>query len=92
MKEKEVERIYNLANLDLSGKNVKEIADKYNKVTDFIERIFEVNTDNVDMTEIIAAHYSNLREDEVKESLDRQVALKNAKDTEYGYFRLDWKL
>lgn len=89
---KEVERIYNLANLSVPKENLEVLADKYNTVTEFIERIFEVDTSNVEMLEIIASHNAVLREDEVKESLTRDKALENAKDTEYGYFRLNWKL
>jgi aspartyl-tRNA(Asn)/glutamyl-tRNA(Gln) amidotransferase subunit C len=92
MKEKEIERIYNLANLSLENKDVKLIAEKYNKVNDFIENIFQVDTQGVEMTEIVASHPAILREDSPKESLSRDEALKNAKDTEFGYFRLDWKL
>lgn len=89
---KEVERIYNLANLSVPEENLELMAKKYNIVSDFIERIFEVDTSGVDMLEIIASHNAVLREDEVKESLPRDKALENAKDTEYGYFRLNWKL
>lgn len=89
---KEVERVYNLANLNVPEEDLELMAKKYNTVTDFIERIFEVDTSRVDMLEIIASHKAVLREDEVKESLPREKALENAKDTEYGYFRLNWKL
>lgn len=92
MKENEVERIYRLANLEVSKEDLSLLAGKYNKVTDFIERIFEVDTSNVVSTEIIASHKAVFREDKEEKSLDREVALENAKDTEYGYFRLDWKL
>ena len=44
------------------------------------------------MTEMLDNHEAILREDVPGKSLDREDALKNAKDTEYGYFRLDWKL
>lgn len=89
---KEVERIYNLANLSVPKEDLDILAEKYNKVTDFIDRIFEVDTSNVEMLEIIASHNAVLREDEVKKSLDRDKALENAKNTEYGYFKLNWKL
>ncbi|MDD7305387.1 MAG: Asp-tRNA(Asn)/Glu-tRNA(Gln) amidotransferase subunit GatC [Peptoniphilaceae bacterium] len=92
MDTKEVERIYNLANLSVPEEDLELMADKYNKVTDFIERIFEVDTTGVDMLEIIAPHQAVLRKDEIKQSLPRDKALENAKNTEYGYFKLNWKL
>lgn len=92
MDNKEVERIYRLANLDLSNENIDQIADKFNTILDFIDHIFKVDTKDVKMTEMLENHKVILREDKVKNSLDREDALKNAKDTKYGYFKLDWEL
>ena len=92
MYKNEVFRIYKLANLDLSNQDVDLISDKYNKILDFIDHIFDVDCKDVKMTEMLDNHEAILREDVPGKSLDREDALKNAKDTEYGYFRLDWKL
>ena len=92
MDKNEVFRIYKLANLDLSNQDVDLISDKYNKILDFIDHIFDVDCKGVKMTEMLDNHEAILREDVPGKSLDREDALKNAKDTEYGYFRLDWKL
>lgn len=92
MDKNEVIRIYRLANLDLSKQDINVISDKYNKILDFIDHIFDVDCENVKMTEMLDNHNAILRDDVVGKSLYREDALKNAKDTEYGYFRLDWKL
>ncbi|MDY3007341.1 Asp-tRNA(Asn)/Glu-tRNA(Gln) amidotransferase subunit GatC [Anaerococcus sp. AGMB00486] len=92
MNKNEVERVYRLANLDLSNEDIDIITNKYNIILDFIDHIFEVDCENVEMTEMLENHKAILREDEAQESLDREDALKNAKDTQFGYFRLDWKL
>lgn len=92
MDKNEVIRIYKLANLDLSNQDIDIISDKYNKILDFIDHIFDVDCKDVKMTEMLDNHKAVLREDIEEKSLDRQDALKNAKDTEYGYFRLNWKL
>ena len=92
MDKNEVIRIYKLANLDLSNQDVDLISDKYNKILDFIDHIFDVDCKDVKMTEMLDNHEAILREDVPEKSLDREDALKNAKDTEDGYFRLDWKL
>lgn len=92
MDKSEVIRIYKLANLDLSNQDIDIISDKYNKILDFIDHIFDVDCEDVKMTEMLDNHKAVLREDIEGKSLDRQDALKNAKDTEYGYFRLNWKL
>lgn len=92
MDKNEVIRIYKLANLDLSNQDIDIISDKYNKILDFIDHIFDVDCEDVKMTEMLDNNKAVLREDVEGKSLDRQDALKNAKDTEYGYFRLNWKL
>lgn len=89
---KEVERIYNLSHLSLENQDKEVISNKFNRVLDFIEDIFSVDTNDVEMTEYINTHNAVFRDDIVEKSLDRSKALENAKDTEYGYFRLDWKL
>ncbi|WP_297790750.1 Asp-tRNA(Asn)/Glu-tRNA(Gln) amidotransferase subunit GatC [uncultured Anaerococcus sp.] len=92
MDNKEVEKIYRLANLSLEGKDVNVLSDKFNKVIDFIDDIFTVDTENIEMTELVSNHKAVFRKDEPKASVSRDKALENAKDTEFGYFRLDWKL
>lgn len=92
MNTQEVEKIYRLANLSLEGKDTDLLANKFNTVIDFIEDIFTIDTNEVTMTELIPSHKAVFRKDEAKESITRDEALANAKDTEFGYFRLDWKL
>lgn len=92
MDNKEVEKIYRLSNLSLDGKDVEVISKKFNTVIDFIEDIFTVDTDEVNMTEILPNHKAVFRKDVAIDSVSREKALENAKDTEFGYFRLDWKL
>lgn len=92
MNTKEVEKIYNLSNLSLDGKDLDNMTEKFNQVLDFIESIFDVDTEGVEMTENIYNHKAAFREDEVFEDTSREDALKNAYDKEFGYFRLDWKL
>ena len=89
---KEVERIYNLSHLSLENQDKEMISNKFNKVLDFIEDIFTVDTSDVEITDYINNHNAVFREDIPQESLERSKALENAKDTEFGYFRLDWKL
>lgn len=92
MQAKEVEKIYSLSNLNLEGKDVEDLSNKFNIVIYFIEDIFDVDTENIKMTESIDAHKAVFRKDEAKESSSRDDALKNAPDREFGYFRLDWNL
>lgn len=85
---KEVKRVYEMAHLNIKDEELDKMEDKFNTVLDFSRTILEVDTNDVDMLEIVENHESVLREDKVFESIDREEALKNAQDREYGYFRL----
>lgn len=84
----EVNRVYSLAKLKIEEEDLETIKNKFNTVLEFSKSIMEVNTDNVEMLEFVENHNSVLREDKVEESVDRELALKNSTDREYGYFRL----
>lgn len=92
MDSKEVEKIYSLANLSLEGKDTENLSNKFNIVLDYVEDIFDVDTEGVELTEAINTNFAVFREDEPVSSVSRDEALKNAANTEFGYFRLDWKL
>lgn len=85
----EIIRIYGLANLKLKEEEIDKITEKYAKVLTFAEEILAVDTQGIPETEMVTEKVAQLREDEVKPSVSREDALKNAEDTEYGYFRLE---
>lgn len=92
MDSKEVEKIYRLSNLSLEDKDVDDLSNKFNIVLDFIEDIFDVETEGVKLTESINSEYAVFREDIAKSNITRDEALSNAPSTEFGYFKLDWDL
>ena len=47
MNKQEVEKIYRLANLSLEGKDTDLLSNKFNKVIDFIEEIFTIDTNDM---------------------------------------------
>lgn len=84
----EVNRVYSLAKLKIEDKDIEIVKEKFNTVLKFSKSILEVNTEDVKMLEIVENHNTILRDDIVKDSIDREMALKNSTDREYGYFRL----
>lgn len=84
----EVKKIYSLANLRVDDSELEVIAKKFEDVFEFASEIMKLDTENVEGLEIVVEHNSPLREDVVVESIDREDALLNAQDREYGYFRL----
>lgn len=84
----EVKRVYSLAKLNIKEEELETMKNKFNTVLQFANSIMEVDTEGVDMLEMVSNHNSVLREDNVEKSVDREMALKNSTDREYGYFRL----
>ncbi|WP_029949996.1 Asp-tRNA(Asn)/Glu-tRNA(Gln) amidotransferase subunit GatC [Parvimonas micra] len=84
----EVKKIYYLANLNVKEEELDIIAKKFDDVLVFANEIMELDTSDCEALEIVVEHNSPLREDVVEESISREDALLNARDKEYGYFRL----
>lgn len=84
----EVKKIYYLANLNVKEEELSGIAKKFDDVLVFANEIMELDTSSCSGLEIVVEHNSPLREDVVEESISREDALLNARDKEYGYFRL----
>lgn len=85
---KEIIRVYGLASLELREDEIEKIQSKYSKVLAFAQEILQVDTSQVEPTELITEHNARLREDTVAPSVSREDALKNARDREFGYFKL----
>lgn len=84
----EVKKIYDLANLKLDDENLFELSKKFEDVFNFANEIMKLDTSNCEDLEIVVEHNSPLRDDIIEDSISRQDALLNAKDKEYGYFRV----
>jgi len=84
----EVKKIYYLANLNVKEEELDIIAKKFDDVLVFANEIMKLDTSECKALEIVVEHNSPLREDVVEESISREDALLNARDKEYGYFRL----
>lgn len=87
----DVEKYYKNAFLELPNneKEKEEQIEKFNKILDKVEKIMDANTDSNDIFEITSDIKSPLREDNVKESIDRETIFINTDHREYGYFKLD---
>lgn len=88
MTKENIKTLYEHATLEISDDKLDEELKKVNSILKYADKIFNLDIENVKPLEMIPTHKTKLREDVVKESLDREEALKNAHDREYGYFRL----
>ena len=65
-------------------KNIQELSD----FLEYVDRLQQVDTENVMPTAHVLPIQNVFREDVVKPSLDRDLALSNAPESEDGYFRV----
>jgi len=74
----QVLHVARLARLELTDEEVDRMAAELSKVLDHIERIRELDLDDVPPTSHVVEVVNVLRADEPRPSLDREVALANA--------------
>ncbi len=74
----EVEHIAKLSMLNLSDTEIEEYKENMQEIVEFATQINEVETDNVDAQEFISNKVNVFRKDEIRESFDRELLLKNA--------------
>lgn len=84
----DVEKIYDESMLYIDDEIKEETIKMFKDVIEKVNTIFEIDTKDMDFFEITSDNISPLREDEPKDSLDRELALSNTKHREYGYFKI----
>ena len=86
--EEEVGHIADLANLKLTEEEVEKFTRQLGDILDYFEKLDELDTENVVPTAYTIPMKNVLRDDEVKESMDKNKVLKNAPDQKKGQFRV----
>lgn len=83
---KDVEYVAELARLNFTEEEKEDLIQDLNSVLGYIEKLNEINTDDVDI--IVNPYYieNRLREDEVKPSMELKDVLLNAPDKLDDYF------
>lgn len=84
----QLKHISNLSNLSFSEEELDKYLVDMTGIVDFVNQLNEINTDDVEITTSILGEYNIFREDEVKESFDRELLLKNAPDSQDGMFKI----
>ncbi|OEF97033.1 Asp-tRNA(Asn)/Glu-tRNA(Gln) amidotransferase subunit GatC [Desulfuribacillus alkaliarsenatis] len=85
---KDVEHVANLARLELSEKDKELFTEQLNSILEFAEKLNELDTENVPPTSHVLDIKNVVRKDEVKQSLPREEALRNAPSQEEGHFKV----
>ena len=84
----QVLHVAKLARLGLSEEEVEKMAGELSGILEHVDRIAELDLDDVPPTSHVVELENVLRPDVPHESLDREVALSQAPDPEGGAFRV----
>ena len=83
---KTIKHISKLSRISVDDEKAKKLAGDMNSIFDFIEKLNELNTDNVEPLTSIAETTLKLRVDEVKSGNIRVQVLKNSPDENEDFF------
>jgi aspartyl-tRNA(Asn)/glutamyl-tRNA(Gln) amidotransferase subunit C len=84
---KTVDEIAHLARLEFNDEAKQGIITDMNRMLDFVDKLNEVNTDNVEPLIYMTQEQNVLREDVPQITLTQKEALKNAPQKDTDYFK-----
>ena len=82
----EVLYVAHLARLDLDADSIEKFAGQIDEILGYIEKLKQVDTENIKPTSHAIFLTNAFREDKEREHLDREQALANAPESEEGNF------
>lgn len=83
-----VEKLAHLSRLEFSGSEKQEIKNDLQKMIAFVKKLNELNLEGVEPLLHMSDEVNVLREDEVKGSISREEALKNAPQHDGKFFKV----
>lgn len=83
-----LEKIAHLARLEFDEKSEEKMLTDMNNMLSFVEKLQELDTDNVEPLQAMSFEVNQLREDKVRDHLAREKGLKNAPKKDHEYFRV----
>lgn len=86
--DKLIREIAELAKLDFDKNSAEQMKADLEKIIGFIDKLSEVDTDEVEPLIYLSDEVNVLREDEIKAVVSQVEALKNAPDKDSDYFKV----
>jgi len=83
---KTIKHISKLSRISVDEKKAEKLAGDLNSIFDFIEKLNELKTDNVEPLTSIAETKLRFREDQIKSENIREKILKNSPDENKDFF------
>ena len=86
--EKDIKTVASLSRLRKNEEESGEVMEQLDRFLNYVENLQSVDTSKIEPTTYALPMQNVFREDEVKPSLDRELALSNAPLKEDGYFKV----
>lgn len=86
--EKTIDRVAELARLEFNTEEKAEIKNDLNRILQFVDKLNELDTENVAPLVFMTDEVNATRPDEVKLEITQAEALKNAPQKDAFYFKL----
>lgn len=83
-----LEKVAHLARLEVNEADKEGILEDMNNILNFMDKLNEVNTDQVEPLVYMNEEFNVLREDKIIPTISRTEALKNAPKHDDKYFRV----
>lgn len=81
-------KIAHLARLDFEENAEKEMISSMTEILTWVEKLNEINTENIEPLTHMSMEVNNMREDKLLPPLDHEKGLKNAPKKDADYFRV----
>jgi aspartyl-tRNA(Asn)/glutamyl-tRNA(Gln) amidotransferase subunit C len=84
----DVKYIASLSRLEFKENELEDFTKEFNQILNYINKLNELNTDNIEPLSHPIEKKNVFREDKIIESLNREEALKNSSDHTDEYFKV----
>ena len=85
---KDIETVASLSRLNINEDEVQDVTEQLDKFLNYVENLKSVDTTDIEPTTYALKMQNVFRDDVVKPSLSRELALSNAPLKEDGYFKV----
>jgi len=86
--DKLIDNLSALAKLKFNDQSKQKIKEDLRKIINFIDKLAEIDTNNVEPLIYLSDEVNVLRKDEVQDELSQEDALKNAPQKDSDYFKV----
>ena len=86
--EQDIKTVASLSRLRIRDEEAEDVLFQLNKILTYVENLQSLDTSNIEPTTNALPMQNVFRDDKVKPSLDRELALSNAPLKDDGYFKV----